>query len=173
MSRSWERKVQKNQTVINKQRKKQGKAPLMATAKSTAEPIDTFKGRSILMPAFLVLFTAMYVILTLNSDNYKNSGKMFWVTIGLYLFLALVFALRRPYMAVGKDYIRSRRFGGDRSVYKANIKAITIQKGYVIVEQIKGGNWVFSRVINRYPTEQMAERLRTFAASQEIPLNEK
>ncbi|MFC5648425.1 hypothetical protein ACFPYJ_04665 [Paenibacillus solisilvae] len=174
MSRSWERKVQKNQSTINKQRKKQGKEPLMSTSgKSSAAPVDTYRGRSILMPAFLVLFTAMYVILTVGSESYKESNTMFWVTIGLYLFLALVFVLRRPYMAVGKDFIRSRRFGGDRSLYKANIKSITLQKGYIIIAQQKGGNWVFSRVINRYPTNEMGERLRSFAASQDIPLTEK
>ncbi len=37
-------------------------------SKTTASPVDTFKGRSILMPAFLVLFTAMYIILTVGSD---------------------------------------------------------------------------------------------------------
>ena len=174
MSRSWERKVQKNQVNINKQRKKQGKEPLMSSgSKTTASPVDTYKGRSILMPAFLVLFTAMYIILTVGSASYKESNTMFWVTISCYLFLALVFVLRRPYMSVGKDYIRSRRFGGDRSLYKANIKSIILQKGYIIIEQHKGGNWVFSRVINRYPTGEMGERLRSFATSQDIPLTEK
>lgn len=172
MSRSWERKVQKNQAQINKQRKKRGQKPLMSASSST-EAIDTYKGRSYLMPAFLLLFILFYVIVTINSDNFKETGSMFWVTIACYVVLALLFMLRRPYLAVGKDFIRSRRFTGDRSINASNIKAINVQKGYVVIEQHKGGNWVFSRVINRYPTEPMAERLRSFAGQHSIPFTEK
>ncbi|AZN41976.1 hypothetical protein [Paenibacillus albus] len=172
MSRSWERKVQKNQAQINKQRKKRGQSPLMSTA-STAEALDTYRGRSYLMPAFLLLFILFYVIVTVTADSFKDTGSMFWVTIGCYVVLALLFVLRRPYIAVGRDFVRSRRFTGDRSIYVSNIKAINVQKGYIVIEQIKGGNWVFSRVINRYPTEQIAERLRSFAGQHNIPFTEK
>ncbi|RAP78214.1 hypothetical protein [Paenibacillus montanisoli] len=172
MSRSWERKVQKNQAQINKQRKKLGKAPLMA-AKSSAEKVDTFKGRSYLMPAFLLLFILFYVIVTVSSEAYEQTGTMFWVTVGCYIVLALLFMLRRPYLSVGSDFVRSRRFTGDRSIYANNIKAISAQKGYIVVEQHKGGNWVFSRVINRFPTDQMADRLRAFCAQHGIAFNEK
>ncbi|WP_308634334.1 hypothetical protein [Paenibacillus silvisoli] len=172
MSRSWERKVQKNQAQVNKQRKKQGKAPLMA-AKPNAEKLDTFKGRSYVMPIFLLLFILFYVVVTLSSGTYKDTGTMFWVTVGCYVVLALLFMLRRPYLSVGGDFIRSRRFTGDRSIYVSNIKAISAQKGYIVVEQQKGGNWVFSRVINRFPTDQMAERLRAFSAQHGITFTEK
>jgi hypothetical protein len=171
VSRSWERKIQKNQQVINKRRKKQGQAPLLS-GKAAADPVDTFKGRSILMPAFLLLFILMYVIMTVGTQT-KQSSTMFWVTIGCYILLAVTFILRRPYLSVGKDFVKTRRFGGDKSVYKDNIKSISVQKGYVIISQHKGGNWVFSRLINRYPTEEMAQRLRTFASANQIAFEEK
>ncbi|WP_219837526.1 hypothetical protein [Paenibacillus sp. R14(2021)] len=172
MSRSWERKVQKNQEQLNKQRKKQGKSPLMA-AKSGTDALDTYKGRSYVMPAFLLLFILFYVIVTINSSAFKQTDNMFWITVACYVVLAGLFLLRRPYLSVGKDFIRSRRFAGDRNIYVSNMKGITIQKGYIVVEQHKGGNWVFSRVINRYPTEQMAERMKAFATQHGIPLTEK
>lgn len=172
MSRSWQRKVQKNQEVINKQRKKHGQSPLMS-AKSGKDPLDTFKGRSYLMPAFLLLFILFYVIVTINSDAFKQADTMFWVTIGCYVLLAGLFLLRRPYLAVGRDFVRSRRFTGDRNVYASNIKNISAQKGYVVIEQHKGGNWVFSRIMNRFQTEPMAERLKTFAEQHGIPYTQK
>ncbi|TYP72553.1 MFS transporter [Paenibacillus methanolicus] len=170
-SRSWERKVRKNQTQLNKQRKKNGQTPLHV--QKSEEKVDTFKGRSFVMPAFLVLFIGMYVITTFTSDYYKDAGAMYWVTIGLYVLMAVIFILRRPYLSVGKDYVRTRRFGGDRNLYTVAIKAISVQKGSVVIEQQKGANWVFSRMINRYPTDEMAERLRAFAAVHNIPFNEK
>ncbi|MBB3110363.1 hypothetical protein FHS18_002430 [Paenibacillus phyllosphaerae] len=169
-SRSWERKVKKNQAELNKQRKKSGHAPLSITKKE--EQVDTFKGRSFILPAFLILFIALYVITTLTSDVADDVGVMFYVTIALYIFMAVIFALRRPYLAVGKDFVKTRRFGGDRTLYLPAIKAITIAKGSVVIEQQKGANWVFTRMINRYPTDEMAERLRAFALTNNIALKE-
>jgi hypothetical protein len=172
VSRSWERKVQKYQQQINKQRKKQGQSPLQV-GRSSSEPVDTFKGRSIMMPAFLLLFTALYAILSAGSEYTEQNATMFWVTIACYVLLAVIFILRRPYLSVGKDYVKTRRFGGDRMLFRDNINSITVQKGYVVIGPKKGGNWVFSRLINRYPTEEMAERLRTFASTNQIPFEEK
>ncbi|MBO7746048.1 hypothetical protein I8J29_17705 [Paenibacillus sp. MWE-103] len=173
MSRSWQRKVQKNQELINKQRKKRGEAPLMSAKSGGAAGVETFKGRSYLMPAFLLLFILFYVIVTVTSDAFKQGDTMFWVTIACYVLLAGLFVLRRPYLAIGRDFVRSRRFAGDRNIYVSNIKGINAQKGYVVIEQHKGGNWVFSRVMNRYPTEQMAARLKAFAEQNGIPFTEK
>jgi hypothetical protein len=172
VSRSWERKIQKNQSQLNKQRKKQGKAPL-SVSKSTSHPVETFKGRSLLMPSFLLLFTLFYVIINLSGGAYKQAGYMFWITIACYILLAVLFIMRRPYLSIGKDFVRSRRFGGDRTLYVSSIKGITVSKGNVLIEQPKGGSWMFSRFINRYPTDMMAERLRAFASSNQIPFTEK
>lgn len=171
-SRSWERKVRKNQTQLNKQRKKQGQAPLNVNTSSTPK-VDVYKGRSIVMPAFLILFTAFFVTLSTTSGAYKQSGSLYWITVGCYILLAGLFILRRPYLAVGKDFVKTRRFGGDRTLYATSIKAINLQAGSIVIEQVKGTNWVFTRLINRYPTDQMAERLRAFAAANNVTINEK
>lgn len=143
------------------------------SAKSGKSGLDTFKGRSYLMPAFLLLFILFYVIVTVNSAAFKQADTMFWVTIACYVVLASLFMLRRPYLSVGSDFVRTRRFAGDRNVYVSNIKAINTQKGYIVIEQQKGGNWVFSRVMNRYPIEPMAARLKAFAEQHGIPFTEK
>ena len=140
---------------------------------SVKEALDTFKGRSYLMPAFLLLFILFYVFITVTSPAFKQADTMFWLTVVCYVVLAVLFTLRRPFLSVGRDYVRSRRFTGDRNIYVSNIKSITAQKGYVVIAQHKGGNWVFSRMINRFPTEQMAVRLKAFAEQHEIPFTEK
>ncbi|MBW7477613.1 hypothetical protein K0T92_23105 [Paenibacillus oenotherae] len=175
MSRSWERKVQKNQSQLNKQRKKEGKKPLsIGSSAASAEPaVETFKGRSFIFPIFLLMFIGFYISVTLRSAVYAQTGAMFWVTIACYVLLAVLFFFRRPYLSIGKEFIRSRRFTGDKSLYKVAIKAIVVKRGYVIIEQQKGGNWVFAQATNRFPTDQMSEPLRIFAANNGIPFVEK
>ncbi|MFF2479458.1 hypothetical protein [Paenibacillus sp. NPDC058071] len=167
-SRSWERKVRKNQSQLVKARKKQGiKAPLPGAAKE-----DRYRGRSIAAPILLILFITLYVILAASSPDFVPSS-MFYVTIALYVLLAVFFFLRRPYIAVGKDYVQTRKFTGDKRLAVAAIKGITIQSGYVVIEQQKGGNWVFSRLINRYPTVEIGERLEQFAKANGIAFQQK
>lgn len=174
MSRSWERKVRRNTAVVNKQRKKEGKPNLSAPGVR----IDRYLGRNFLLPSFLVLFTAVYIYMVTIPTNDPNAVKatdsaMFWVTVAAYLLLAVLFFFRRPYLSVAKDYLGTRRMTGDKLLFVPNIKSITVQPGHVVVEQAKGANWVFSRTMNRYPTDEMAERLRAFAKDNGIPFQEK
>ncbi|EXX89818.1 hypothetical protein BG53_13870 [Paenibacillus darwinianus] len=173
MSRSWERKVRRNTDVINKQRKKEGKPSLSATAART----DRYVGRNYLLPALLVLFTVFYIYMVTIPTGDPNAPRaadsaMFWVTIAAYLLLAVLFFFRRPYLSVSKDCLGTRRMTGDKLMLAPNIKSISVRPGYVVVEQAKGANWVFSRMMNRYPTDQMAERLRIFAKDNGIPFQE-
>ncbi|MFC4777691.1 hypothetical protein ACFO9Q_12915 [Paenibacillus sp. GCM10023252] len=171
MSRTWERKVRRNSTQLSKQRKKHGGSPIVASS----EKVDRFKGRNYVIPAFIILFIGLYVILNLSTSTTQSTEQdtMFWVTIGLYVMLAVIFFFRRPYLAVGKDYVQTRRLTGDKRLPAASIKGFTLQQGYVSIEQEKGGNWVFSRFINRYPTDEMAVKLREFAKQHSITVQEK
>lgn len=168
MSRTWERKVRKNTDVINKQRKKQG-APRFTPQ---VDKVERFKGRSYIAPILLVLFIAMYALIVTGDPEFQST-TMFWVTVGCYILLAVVFFLRRPYIAVGKDYVQTRKMTGDKRLSVAAIKAISVQSGYVIIEQQKGGNWVFSRLLYRYPTDEISERLKEFAKVNGIAFNQK
>ncbi|MFF2089730.1 hypothetical protein [Paenibacillus sp. NPDC058174] len=168
MSRSWERKVRKNMSQINKARKKQGSSGIVLGS----EKKDRYTGRSFIAPILLILFIGMYVILVSSDPSFK-AGTMFYVTVGCYVLLALVFFFRKPYLTVGKDYVQTRKLTGDKRLNPAAIKGISVQRGYVVIEQHKGGNWVFSRVMNRYPTDEMGARLQEFAKVHNLPFEQK
>jgi hypothetical protein len=169
MSRSWERKVRKNSTVINKQRKKMG----LESLTSPGAKIDRFRGRNYIWPAFLILFTLFYaymVTIPTEDPNAINAWEspMFWVTIVSYVLLATLFYFRRPYLNVAKDYIGTRKMTGDKMLQPSGIKQIVVSPGYIVIEQVKGASWVFSRMLNRYPIDQMAARLQEFAQANNV-----
>lgn len=160
MSRSWERMVLKNSKNINKRRKKEGKK----SVSPNAPQVDRFVGRNYVVPSLLVMLIVLYVTLAQPwSDNFMQDQTLFWVTIGCYVLLAVFYYLRRPYLAVTRDTLETRKFSGYKSLKPAQIRKITIMPGYVLVESVKGANWVFSRLMNRYPIERMEVRLKVFA----------
>lgn len=170
MSRSWERMVRKNTQAVNRARKKQGKGTITAATKSE---FDKFLGRSIILPTVLIGFALMYAVMTAGVTP-ETSSTLYWVTIGLYILLGVTFIFRRPYLAVGKSSVMTRRLNRDRRLEAGQIKQITVQKGYVVIEpSIKGSAWVFSRLTNRYDTQAMAERLEEFAKVNNVPFENK
>jgi hypothetical protein len=163
MSRSWERKVERNRKQINKRRKKEGKSAISLAAPEA----DRFRGRSYIVPALLLMLTLAYVIV-LQPWQQDQDVTMFWVTVGLYLLLALFYFLRRPYLAVYKDKLETRRFSGYKFLKPEEIRKVSVQPGYVVIETVKGSNWVFSRAMNLYPIERMGQRLEAFARAHRI-----
>jgi len=127
---------------------------------------------------FLILFIGFYIyMMTIpaGDPNQENpfGTPVFWLTVASYLALAAIFWFRRPYLLVGKDYVGTRRFSGPKTLPAGSIKSITvIGRRYVIIEPKKGGNWVFSRLTNRFPIDEMAERLRKFAQDNRVPFFE-
>ncbi|MFD2612146.1 hypothetical protein [Paenibacillus gansuensis] len=168
MSRKWERMVQKNTKVTNKVRAKQGKLSISNSPGSASE-VKRHTGRSFLLPigcAVIAIFFAIAFAV--------QQGAMYWFTVISYLLLAVVFYFRKPYLAIGKDYISTRKFGGDRKMYAAGLEKIVAQPGYVVVHlKHSKSNWVFSRVFNRYDTDKMAADLQTFAKQHAVPFEEK
>ncbi|KIL34760.1 hypothetical protein SD71_17060 [Cohnella kolymensis] len=160
MSRSWERMVEKNSKQINKRRKKEGKSAL-----TTANvQVDRFKGRNYVVPALLFMLILLYITLSRPwSGQFMQDPTMFWLTVGAYVLLGVFYYMRRPYLAVTKDTLETRRFTGYKTLRPSEIRKITVQPGYVVIESVKGANWVFSRLMNRYPLETMTQRLQTFA----------
>lgn len=169
MSRSWERKVRKNMKQANKARKKQGSALINTNSESSVNDGLNFAGRNFIVPSLLIFFIAGYCFLMLTAPNYVPD-TMFWITIGCYVLLAMLFFFRRPYLKVGKEFVQSRRFTGDKRMPAADIKEIRVHKDYVVVMPQKGSAWTFSRVLNRFPTEQMSMELTTFAQRNNINL---
>lgn len=159
MSRSWERMVEKNSKQINKRRKKEGKKGLSPNAPQ----VDRYQGRNYIVPILLFMLIMLYITLAQPwSDSFMQDPTLFWVTISCYVVLGLFYYMRRPYLAVTRDTLETRKFTGYKTLRPTEIRKITIQPGYVIIESVKGANWVFSRLMNRYPIESMAERLKAF-----------
>ncbi|KQO00719.1 hypothetical protein [Paenibacillus sp. Leaf72] len=168
MSRTWERKVRRNTNQINKNRKKQGGPSF----KPAGPQSDRFVGRSYIAPILLLLFIAMYVILAQMDPQFKFD-TLLGVTIGCYVFLAIVFFLRRPYITIGKNYVQTRKMTGDKRLGAEAIKTIRVQPGYVTIEPQKGSTWAFSRVFHRYPTDEISARLEQFAKDNGITYEQK
>ncbi len=160
MSRSWERMVLKNLKEINKRRKKESKKGISPNAPQ----IDRFQGRNYIVPILLLMLILLYITLAQPwSDNFMQDTTLFWVTIGCYVVLALFYYMRRPYLAVSRDTLETRKFSGYKTLRPTEIRKITVQPGYIIVESVKGANWVFSRLMNRYPLDRMSERLKAYS----------
>lgn len=170
MSRSWERMVERNSKQLNKKRKKEGKQAISAPA----QQVDRFQGRSYIVPTLLLLLVILFIIIyqPWSTANNESPGLM-WVTVGCYALLALFYYMRKPYLSVAKDYLETRRFSGYRRLKPAEIRKIVLQPGYVVIETVKGGNWVFSRLMNRFPIERMGERLQAFASVHHIEFEQK
>lgn len=165
MSRSWERMVEKNSKQINKRRKKEGKH-VINTANAQ---VDRFKGRNYVVPILLFMLILLYITLSQPwSDRFMQDPTMFWLTVGAYVLLGVFYYMRRPYLAVTKDTLETRRFTGYKTLRPSEIRKITVQPGYIIIESVKGANWVFSRLMNRYPLDRMTQRLQTFAELHKI-----
>ena len=170
MSRSWERMVQRNAKKVDKRRKKEGKPSLSAQTKQA----DRFAGRNFIFPILLVLLMAFYVIVFAPwATKIEQDTTMFWVTLGCYLLLALFYFLRRPYLSVTRDTLETSKFTGYKTLRPTEIRKIVLSPGYVVIETVKGSNWVFSRMINLYPIAGMGERLRTFAKENNVELEVK
>jgi len=161
MSRSWERMVSKNTKQINKRRKKEGKKSLSATG---SPQVDRFRGRNYIVPSLLIMLIIFYVTLAQPwSNTFMTDPTMFWVTIGCYVLLAFFYFMRRPYLSVTRDTLETRKFTGYKTLRPSEIRKFTVSPGYIVVESVKGTNWVFSRLMNRYPLDQMAARLKVYA----------
>lgn len=161
MSRSWERKVQKNTKEINKRRKKEGKKSI---SESSAPQADKFKGRNYVVPVLLLMLVALYLTIAAPwQSDFETDPTLFWLTVGCYVLLAVFYYLRRPYLSVTKDTLETRKFTGYKLLRPTDVRKISISQGYVVIETIKGSNWVFSRLMNRFPIERMAERLKAYA----------
>ncbi|MCM3783887.1 hypothetical protein M3231_12965 [Neobacillus mesonae] len=168
MASSFERSVKKNQQKVNKDRKKRGQ-PYIG---SGVENEDIFKGRAFLFPFVLVVLAFMF--LTLSGLTEDGIGSFDWIVFVLYLGLAIMYFLRRPYLKVGKKRIKTIKLSRERSMGVEDIKKIVLEKGSIVIERNgKGGPWVFSKLLNLYDTEAMGERLTRFAETNQIPLENK
>lgn len=171
MGRSWERKVSKNMSQLNKQRKKQGQAILGSTTPGSNEG-DIFKGHKYVLPIVLIALAVLYALLGMATvEAGAGSQTLNYVGVSLYILLALMIFFRKPYLKVGRSTVSTFKFNRERKLSATDISKIKILQGSVVIEnKARGGNWVFSRLINRYDTKAMGERLEQFAKVNNIPV---
>lgn len=164
MSGKWERRIQRNASKVDKQRKRFG-LPKVGELSKPSE--DVYKGRSILIPLFL-LSVAIFFGTVYGSVGERDA--LYWITVVLYVLLAVYFFFKQPYLAVGKSELATRKMGREKRVHASEIEQITAMNGFSVIS-LKGkrSKWVFSRLLNRYDTEAMNRRLRDFAAQHGIP----
>jgi len=146
---------------VNKQRKKAGVGSLQLN-QPVAEDKLVFKGRNIVLPIVIIFFIGMYNFLMLMNPEYAIDS-MFWLTNIAYLVLAALFFFRKPYLAIGKDYVQSRRMMGDKKLFAVAIKEIKVQGGYIIIVPNNGSSWAFNKTFNRFPIEDMKVELKKLA----------
>jgi hypothetical protein len=165
MSRKWSRKIDKNKKNVNEQRKKSGKEMLQMEKNEVK-----FVGRSWVLPSFLLAMLAWYLILFIG-----ERGFMFWFTVvGYTLLILFLFFLKRPYIIVGKDFIQSRRFGGDFKVPASEIAKLVLTGDSVHISfNVKRPSWSFTKLFQRMKISLMRESLKKFAEINQIPLEEK
>ncbi|MFK4342463.1 MULTISPECIES: hypothetical protein [unclassified Paenibacillus] len=169
MARSFERKVRKNTAHLNKSRKKQG----IQTISGAGSAMDIFRGRNITVPIMLAGLAVLYMLMSYFLTKTGMRG-MDWLVFGLYLMLAVIFFIRRPYLKVGKSTLYMLKGGRERPMTAEDMKAIKIEKGYVTVERKgKGGNFIFTKSLGRYDTDAIAERLEKFALSNQVQVGKK
>jgi uncharacterized membrane protein len=166
MSRKWERMVEKNRKVTNKQRLKQGKLLITDVNK---EAMQHFLGRSwflaLICIALSLFFTASY------GSFSKQDAMTKFVTVA-YLGLGLfIYFVRRPRLSIGKTTLSSRRFSRDVSLSPSDIEDITLQSGGVIIKlKHKRSRWVFSRLMHRFDVKSMSATIKEYAAVHGIAL---
>jgi len=162
MARSFERTVRKNSKQLNQQRKKNGQ-PVSGTPGE-----DVFKGRSLLFPVFLLGLAVLYLFMSTFLTQ-TSMTTWDWVTMLLYVFLAFIFFLRRPYVKVSSNRIVTLKGNRERSIGVDDIVKFRIEPGTVVIEHnSRGKRWVFTKLINRYDTDALAERLLKFAKAHQI-----
>lgn len=176
---SFDRKVERNMVKL----KKQGKIPNIkgpvgnSNSKYTIGPKgdgDIFKGRKIILPVLLSLLAIMYGSVGLLSPAAEANSTLFWVTIGLYLLLATVIFLRKPYLRIDKSKIYTSTFNRDKYLDASNINKIILSRSKVVIEP-KGrqSKWVFYRTRNRFDTEAMALKLEQYGNTHQITIEKK
>ena len=166
MSRKWTRMVNKNQKVINTQRKKDGSTPI---GKPSKEKPLTFKGRYWVLPVFLIIMTVFNIYLTAAAGPIDKNT---WILLIVYILLALLLlVINRPTLSIGKNGLTSRRFTGFQTVTAYEIEEIRLAKsGIVIKMKDKKKRWTFTKLIHVFPVAEASKGLEDFAKTNGINL---
>lgn len=175
MSRSFERKVEKNRQKLYQQQKKKGVRPgIELGSKGEGE---TFKGRNVILPSLLALLGVLYLLMglaTAEAPGKKPNYTMVIIVVVLYFILAVALYLRRPYLRIYKGSLFTTKYNRDRRIDVGAISKIRWSNSAItIYPKGKGPNWIFYRRRNFFDTEAMGAKLSEFAHIHGIELEKK
>lgn len=161
MAGKWERQLARNARKLNARRKRLGRQAISAGA-----DVIRHRGRSWVFSLFLAFLGLFYLLAYWNTEH----TSLYWVTVFMYLFLAVLwFAVRRPFIDIGKKTLTTRKLFGFRTIAPEDIEQIESLKGYVVITlRPKNSRLVFSRLMQWFDTEQLAKDLETFARNHRI-----
>ncbi|MNO64124.1 hypothetical protein D3C76_548460 [compost metagenome] len=169
---SFDRKVERNQMKMNKK----GKGPVInkggnpRTSLGAKGEGELFQGRKIILPLLLVLLAGLYGGIGIIGNASELNSSLYWITIALYLLLALTIFLRKPYLRVNKNWLYTSRLNRDKVLEAGNIKSIKVSLNKITLVPIsKDTNWVFYRTRNFFNTEAMGNTLEQFAKTYNVP----
>ncbi|NEW04803.1 hypothetical protein GK047_02065 [Paenibacillus sp. SYP-B3998] len=165
MSRKWERMVTKNAKTVNKNRLKQGIAPVTDPDQSVV-----FKGRSILLSLFFVCVA----VFLMSSLARSGADSMYWFTTISYFFVGLlIYFVRRPYLKVGRNSLSKRGYAKEKILNAENIKQIIYTPGNILIELDGKSRWGYSKFFNRFDVAAMADKLKRFSEQNNITFVDK
>jgi len=95
---------------------------------------------------------------------------LYWITFIAYLLLGVWFwALRKPYLKVGRSEVATRRWGRENVVSAKDIEFIQVQNKNIVIKLRKNDKlWVFSKLLNLFNVDEMAVRLKDFALKNQV-----
>jgi hypothetical protein len=168
MSRKWERMVKKNTKTVNKNRVKHG---MPTVSQAASDGTVTFKGRNWILSLFLF---CVGIFCYISFRNTYQEDNLYWITGGSYILLSVfMYFVRRPFLRVGKSFLGTRRFTGDRRVEAADIKEITITANSVLISfKSNNGKWAYTRLYHRIDIGAMSEKLKEFASVNTVTLKQ-
>lgn len=171
MSRSFERKVEKNRKKFNVEQQKKGVKPAGTGIRGEG---TVFKGRNIMLPVFLAFLGIVYAAMGMAGGSQQVNLGLYIVTVALYFILGAVIFFRKPYLRINRGRLYTSKFNRDRSLDAGQIAKITWSKNAItIVTKTKEPNWTFSRSRNLFDTEAMGESLRQYAAVHGVVVEKK
>lgn len=134
------------------------------------EDMHTFKGRSWMLPSFLIAFSIYYFYIFRNEPH----NGLFWFTGFSYLGLGILyFFIRRPMIKVGKKSVMVRRFNRDRMLGPEDLEEIVVSPIFVSFKlKTAKKSWAYSKLQYRFKMDELSEKLKAFALDNKVTLKE-
>ena len=128
----------------------------------------SFYGKSYLFP---IMLFALGILSAVSAYQAEKVNYFYYFTIVAYFGLSVFYFIKKPYLRIGKDFVSTRRMGADRLMEADQIDRIEMYDSYVLfVFKKKRTKWVFAKMINKYPVDEIVTALVPFAKANKIQI---